>query len=175
MAKKKQIQDIRLADFPEEEGEQNGMNVRIYGETSYENQMAVLSHYLHNGGIEGNDIEAREQREEVVAAILEFLERKKSQQPNLDFEPTEELAWMAAENPAEYNLFADFFQSLIYNFQIFYDHAVLQQFNVYRFEEFSQCISYIHIRDASCETERSWICNGVCNSYLHRVKFRFIF
>ena len=80
MAKKKQIQDIRLADFPEEEGEQNGMNVRIYGETSYENQMAVLSHYLHNGGIEGNDIEAREQREEVVAAILEFLERKKSQQ-----------------------------------------------------------------------------------------------
>ena len=110
MAKKKQIQDIRLADFPEEEGEQNGMNVRIYGETSYENQMAVLSHYLHNGGIEGNDIEAREQREEVVAAILEFLERKKSQQPNLDFEPTEELAWMAAENPAEYNLFADFFQ-----------------------------------------------------------------
>ena len=110
MAKKKQIQDIRLADFPEEEGEQNGMNVRIYGETSYENQMAVLSHYLHNGGIEGNDIEAREQREEVVAAILEFLERKKSLQPNLDFEPTEELAWMAAENPAEYNLFADFFQ-----------------------------------------------------------------
>lgn len=57
---KKQIVNIKLADFPEEVNEQNGMSVKTYGETSYENQMAVLSQFLHNGSFEGNDIEARE-------------------------------------------------------------------------------------------------------------------
>ena len=37
-----------LVDFPEEVAEANGIKVKVYGETSYENQMAVLSHYLHN-------------------------------------------------------------------------------------------------------------------------------
>ena len=37
-----------LADFTEEVTEANGIKVKVYGETSYENQMAVLSHYLHN-------------------------------------------------------------------------------------------------------------------------------
>lgn len=40
------IQDIKLVDFPEEVDVQNG--IKIYGETSWENQLAVLSHYLHN-------------------------------------------------------------------------------------------------------------------------------
>ena len=39
-----------LIDFPEEVEERNGVNV--YGETSYENQMAVLSYYLHNHHLE---------------------------------------------------------------------------------------------------------------------------
>ena len=46
IAKKTVIQDIKLADFPEEIDEQN--NIKVYGETSWENQLAVLSHYLHN-------------------------------------------------------------------------------------------------------------------------------
>lgn len=41
MANKK----MNLTDFPEEITKDG---VKIYGETSYENQMALLSHYLHN-------------------------------------------------------------------------------------------------------------------------------
>lgn len=41
IAKKTVIQDIKLADFPEEIDEQN--NIKVYGETSWENQLAVLS------------------------------------------------------------------------------------------------------------------------------------
>ena len=46
--------------------------MRIYGETSYENQMAVMSHYLHNHGQETSE----EERGEIIAAVREFLERK---------------------------------------------------------------------------------------------------
>ena len=71
IAKKTVIQDIKLADFPEEIDEQN--NIKVYGETSWENQLAVLSHYLHN-----NDcIESKESKREVIYAIREFLEQKK--------------------------------------------------------------------------------------------------
>ena len=71
IAKKTVIQDIKLADFPEEIDEQN--NIKLYGETSWENQLAVLSHYLHN-----NDcIESKESKREVIYAIREFLEQKK--------------------------------------------------------------------------------------------------
>lgn len=42
------MQDMKLADFPEEIDEQN--RIKVYGETSWENQLAVLSHYLHNNG-----------------------------------------------------------------------------------------------------------------------------
>ena len=70
IAKKTVIQDIKLADFPEEIDEQN--NIKVYGETSWENQLAVLSHYLHN-----NDcIESKESKREVIYAIREFLEQK---------------------------------------------------------------------------------------------------
>ena len=61
IAKKTVIQDIKLADFPEEIDEQN--NIKVYGETSWENQLAVLSHYLHN-----NDcIESKESKREAVS------------------------------------------------------------------------------------------------------------
>ena len=45
MAVKTAKQDLTLKAFPQEITEDG---VKIYGETSYENQMAVLSHYLHN-------------------------------------------------------------------------------------------------------------------------------
>mgnify|MGYP002621089089 FL=1 len=103
MAKKNE-NDLKLQDFPEEITEEG---LKIYGETSYENQMAVLSQFLHNGGIEGDDIEARERREDIVTAIREFLERKKAVEelPEID----EEFAWRVAESPLDYPLFADFF------------------------------------------------------------------
>ena len=102
MAKNKQIEEIRLSDFPEEMDKQHG--VKIYGETSYENMLAVLSQYLHNREASPNF-----DHKEIVSAILEFLERKKSQHPELDCELSEEYAAMVAENPNQYNLFDDFF------------------------------------------------------------------
>ena len=101
MSKRKELQ---LSDFPEEVTEEG---IKIYGETSYENQMAVLSQFLHNGGFNGNDAGSRKEREDVLTAIREFLEHKKEieQLPEID----EEYAMRVAESPAEYRLFADFF------------------------------------------------------------------
>lgn len=104
MAKKDINDDLKLQAFPEEITEEG---LKVYGETSYENQMAVLSQFLHNGGIQGDDIEARGRREEIVTAIHEFLDRKKA----IDDveEINEEYAWRVAESPLEFPLFVDFF------------------------------------------------------------------
>ena len=37
-----------LNDFPEVEKTVGNIGVKVYGETSYENQMDMLSHWLHN-------------------------------------------------------------------------------------------------------------------------------
>ena len=102
MAKKELKGDLKLQDFPEEITEEG---IRIYGETSYENQMAVLSHYLHNNREDVDD----ERKEEIILAIREFLSRKKFRQDK-DEELSDEQIWMAAESPLEYNLFDDFFK-----------------------------------------------------------------
>ena len=94
---------ISLVDFPEEVDEENG--VKLYGETSYENQMAVLSHFLHN---HRNEIDKEEQAE-IIAAIREFLSRKEARQPIDIDEMSDEQVWMVAEDPAQYGLFSDFF------------------------------------------------------------------
>jgi len=62
MAKKKGIK-TKLADFPEEVTEDG---LIMYGETSYENQMAVLSHFLHNHPKDLN----KEQKEESDRAFI---------------------------------------------------------------------------------------------------------
>lgn len=101
MAKKTSIQDLKLVDFPEETDERNG--IRLYGETSRENRLAVLSHYLHH-----NDcIEDEKSKEEAIHAIREFLEQKKG---NGEEEITDEYIHELAENPTEYNLFSEFFK-----------------------------------------------------------------
>ena len=96
--------ELKLQAFPEEITEDG---VKIYGETSYENQMAVLSQFLHNGKIVGEDVDATNRRKEVVMAIREFLERKKciEELPEID----EEFAMRVAESPIEYSIFADFY------------------------------------------------------------------
>lgn len=71
IAKKTTIPDIKLVDFPEEIDEQNG--IKLYGETSWENQLAVLSQYLHNNGCIGDE----KRKEEIIYAIRELLGRKK--------------------------------------------------------------------------------------------------
>ena len=37
---------LGLSNFPEDIDEKN--NLKFYGELSYENQLALLSHYIHN-------------------------------------------------------------------------------------------------------------------------------
>ncbi|MDE5560300.1 MAG: DNA (cytosine-5-)-methyltransferase [Bacteroidaceae bacterium] len=98
MAKKATIQDIRLVDFPTETDGQNG--IRIYDESSRENQLAVLSHYLHNNGCIGQKNE-----KEVICAIREFLDQK---QDNTKDITNNDIA-VIAENAAEYNMFSEFF------------------------------------------------------------------
>ena len=102
MSKKKSIDEIKLSSFPEEIDKKTG--VKVYGETSYENMLAVLSQYLHNGQVWQTD-----NREEIISTILDFLERKKSVNPELDFEPSIEFASKVAERPAQYGLFSDFY------------------------------------------------------------------
>lgn len=94
---------ISLVDFPEEVDEKNG--IRVYGETSYENQMAVLSHFLHNH----RDEIDKEEQAEIIAAIRKFLSRKEARQPIDIDQVTDEQLWMATESPAQYGLFSDFF------------------------------------------------------------------
>lgn len=104
MAKKEIKNNLNLQAFPEEITKDG---VKIYGETSYENQIAVLSQFLHNGGFEGDDEEARFKRMEIITAIRDFLDHKKDikEIPEID----DEYICQVAENPAEYSLFSDFF------------------------------------------------------------------
>lgn len=102
MPKKKENIKTRLSDFPEEVTEDG---LKMYGETSYENQMAVLSHYLHNHPKRLN----KKQKEEIVSAVREFLSRKEFRQGTDKEELTDEVILEAAESPLQYNMFSDFF------------------------------------------------------------------
>lgn len=102
MTKKTENIKTKLADFPEEITEDG---LKIYGETSYENQMAVLSHFLHNHPKRLN----KEQKEEIILAVREFLSRKEFRQGFDKDELSDQEILKAAESPLQYNLFSDFF------------------------------------------------------------------
>ena len=92
-----------IVDYPEEIDKENG--IKVYGETSYENHIAILSHYLHNP----NAKISKKQKEEIIVAIRDFLDRKQSRQKLSISELTDDEIWAAAESPAQYNLFEEFF------------------------------------------------------------------
>ncbi len=92
-----------LKEFPEEVTPDG---VKIYGETSYENQMAVLSHYLHNRQESIPD----EEKEEIFWAIREFLSRKLFKQELKEEVLSDEHIFQIAESPLQYNFFNDFFK-----------------------------------------------------------------
>lgn len=94
---------ISLADFPEEVDQKIG--IKISDETSYENQLAILSHFLHNH----KDALDKEEQSEIISAIRDFLSRKEPQQTMDVGKMTDEQVWMVAEDPGQYNLFSDFF------------------------------------------------------------------
>ena len=102
MAKIDVKNELKLQAFPEEITKDG---LKIYGETSYENQMAVLSHFLHNHRKQLD----KKQKEELILAIREFLSRKAFRQEIDCEELSDEQILMAAESPLQYNLFSDFF------------------------------------------------------------------
>lgn len=103
MATETSKRDITLKSFPEEITK---YGVKIYGETSYENQMSVLSHYLHNIG----NKETKERKEEFILAIRSFLEHKNlRKKATTNNSLTNEELLVLAEAPMQYNLFHDFF------------------------------------------------------------------
>ena len=99
--------DIKLSNLPEDVTEDG---VKVYGPTSYETQVAILSHYLHT--LDGkHDIASGEKRYEILEAIRDYIEYKHQQDkknPKWD-NVSDEVIWMAAESPLENDLFADFF------------------------------------------------------------------
>lgn len=97
----KKTDKISLVNFPEEIDKENGL--MIYGETSYENQMAFLSHYLHNEGrLEiGGEYALRAN---LISSIYAYLDHKQKSQ---DY--TEEEILKVADNPFQLDLFSDFY------------------------------------------------------------------
>ena len=102
LSKNPEYNDLNLQAFPEEITEDG---LKLYGETSYENQIATLSHYLHNTDFEGTQVEVQERRNEMMALIREYLEHKNQLQNYTD----EDIAH-AADNPMELDLFREFYQ-----------------------------------------------------------------
>ncbi len=94
-----------MVDFPEEDKVVGNFGVKVYGETSYENQIAVLSHYLHN---RQKKLTKKEQIE-IIEAVRDFLSRKEFRQKVDIDELTDSEILKAAENPAQYDLFSQFF------------------------------------------------------------------
>ena len=79
--------------------------MKFYGETSYENQMAILSHFLHN---KRKKLTKKEQKE-IIEAVREFLSRKEFRQ-KIDLNTlTDNDILSVAEDPAQFNLFSQFF------------------------------------------------------------------
>lgn len=101
MAKK----NITMVDFPEEDKVVGNIGVKVYGETSYENQMAVLSHYLHNS----RKKLTKKEQVEIIDSIRDFLSRKEFRQKIDIDELTDKDVLRVAEDPAQYDLFSQFF------------------------------------------------------------------
>ena len=98
----KETKNIRISDFPEEKDQKSG--IKIYGETSYRNHIATLSHYLYNYGTHGKTIDYKKHRE-LMSLIHEYLEYKEEAHNY-----SEEDIWRVAESPMQFDLFRDFYE-----------------------------------------------------------------
>ena len=100
-------QNIKLSDLPETTTKDG---VKMYGPTSYETQIAILSHYLHS--FDGKqDLESKANRNEILTAIRDYIEYKRitDKQNPLWQDVNDEQVTMAAESPLENDLFRDFY------------------------------------------------------------------
>ena len=105
--KKMKAQNIKLSDLPEATTKDG---VKMYGTTSYETQIAILSHYLHS--FDGKqDLESKANRNEILTAIRDYIEYKRitDKQNPLWQDVNDEQVSMAAESPLENDLFRDFY------------------------------------------------------------------
>ena len=116
----RKIQDnMKIEAFPEDITEEG---IKIYGESSYDNQIATLSHYLHNANYTGTTDEIKERREELIALIREYLEQKDS-----SMKYTDEQISVVADNPMSFDLFGEFYQVPFPSPQ-FYTHTFIDLF-----------------------------------------------
>ena len=100
--------EVKLSELPEEV---TADGLKLFGPASYETQIAILSHYLHT--LKGkHDIASGEKRYDILEAIRDYIEYKRQQdKKNPKWKDvSDEDVWMAAENPLENDLFADFFK-----------------------------------------------------------------
>lgn len=101
-----EINEVNISKFPEETVD----GAKMYGVTSYETQVAILSHYLHSL-VGKHDIASGEKRHEILEAIRDYIEFKRThdkQNPLWQDVDEEDIA-SAAESPLESDLFRDFF------------------------------------------------------------------
>ena len=101
--------NIKLSDLPEEVT-QDG--VKVYGSTSYETQIAILSQYLHT--LKGkHDKISSEKLQIIIEAICDYIDFKQQHDktnPVWKGIDKEEITSMFKEEiPLQYELFADFF------------------------------------------------------------------
>lgn len=103
MARKK----VDIVNLPEEITEEG---LKMYGPTSYETQIAILSHYLHS--LKGKrDVALGKKRDEIIEAIRDYIEYKRQydkKNPMWD-NVSDEKVVEAADSPLQSDLFADFF------------------------------------------------------------------
>ncbi len=92
---------IKLSDFPEETDKENG--IRIYGETSYQNEIAILSHYLHNEALTNYKGYVVEHQHEIVESIKTYLNYK-----GVLEDYTEAEIDKVCDNPFSDDLFSEF-------------------------------------------------------------------
>ena len=100
--------EIKISELPEEVTEEG---LKIYGPTSYETQVAILSHYLHTLD-DKHDIASGEKRYEILEAIRDYIEFKHQQDKKNPMwrDVSDEMLEMAVNSPLENDLFADFFK-----------------------------------------------------------------
>lgn len=107
MIEEKQIKKLKdkapIEDFPSEIDET--CRVKIYDDSSLENRMAILSHYLHS---KRNTIES-EEKAGLVRAILDFINSKPELSEDKDLHITEESLMQMVNEPMQLSLFSDFF------------------------------------------------------------------
>ena len=98
---------LKLSSFPENIKKETiagkDFRVSVYGEKSYTDQMAVITHFLHNTGNIRGIKKRREENLEAIQYIRDFIFYAF---PDLDAKT----ATKAAENPIQYELFQDFFE-----------------------------------------------------------------